>query len=244
MATPMIARPSAASLFLQGKQAGQVIGTATGFVVERESQRFLITNRHVVRGTGVPPDQLAIAHHVAGKLGTWEFRDERLFDANGNPLWFEHPNHPVDIDVAALPLTNLAGIDVLPYDPWSPGMGLASGVSDPLSIIGFPFGVTGGGGLGIWVRGFVATEPSLDWNGLPCFLIDSRTRPGQSGSPVIAYSGGGAVATADGGVSFFSGPVWQFFGVYSGRINADSDLGFVWKAQAVRDIIEAKHNAT
>jgi hypothetical protein len=244
MAIPNIEWPSAASLFVQAKQAGNVIGSATGFIVERDSRKFLVTNRHVLRGTGTPPDQLEIAQHVAGKLGFWESRDERLFDNSGQPLWFEHPDKPVEIDVAALPLTNTGGIDVLVYDPWSAGHGFATGVAEPLSIIGFPFGVTGGGALGVWVRGFVATEPSLDWNGLPCFLIDSRTRQGQSGSPVIVYTGGGATPMADGGTSFFNGPVWDFVGVYSGRINAQSDLGFVWKARVVREIIEAKRLAT
>lgn len=228
-------------------QAQKAIGTATGFIVERDSKRYLVTNRHVVRGqrpdgTGVPPDELAIWQNAANQLGYWHRRQERLYEANGQPRWFEHPTQPAEIDVAALELENDAGIAVYGYDPWTPGPGLLARVSDPLSVIGFPFGVTGGGGLGIWVRGFVATEPDIDWNGLPRFLIDSRTRDGQSGSPVIAYSGGGGTATS-GGFSIFSGPVEEFFGVYSGRINRESDLGFVWKASVVREIIEAKKAA-
>jgi hypothetical protein len=162
----------------------------------------------------------------------------------GNPHWFEHPNHPAEVDVVALPLRNVTGIQVVGYDLWSPGAGLAVRVSDPLNIVGFPFGITGGGALGVWVRGFIATEPELDWNDLPCFLIDSRTRSGQSGSPVIAYSPGGWVSLADGGTALASGPREQFVGVYSGRINAESDLGIVWKVQAVRDVIEGNMKAS
>jgi hypothetical protein len=245
---PSVTRPSVASLFLEMQQAGKKIGTATGFIVVRDAKRYLITNRHVVRGLQsagpiIPPDHFVIAQHVAGKLGTWEPRTEQLYDKTGRPRWFEHPSRPVEIDVAALPLANDAGIDVYPYDPWSPGPGMAAGVSEPLHIIGFPFGVSGGGALGIWVRGFTATEPDLDWNGLPCFLVDSRTRDGQSGSPVIAYSAGGPTAMAGGGLALGGPPMEQFFGVYSGRINRESDLGIVWKAQAVRDVIEGKKRA-
>ncbi len=115
---------------------------------------------------------------------------------------------------------------------------MAVGVARGLSIVGFPFGITGGGGLGIWVQGSVATEPTLDFNGLPCFLIDSRTRPGQSGSPVIAYAAGGAVSMADGSTEIHGGPVEEFLGAYSGRINDQSDLGFVWKSAAVQEIVD------
>lgn len=247
MSPQTIARPSAASLFLEMRQAGKKIGTATGFIVERGGKRYLVTNRHVVRGlqpdgTAIPPDRLVIYQNVADNLGKWEPKEERLHTPKGSPRWFEHPTRSAEIDVAALVLENDAGIGVYPYDPWAPTSIFLAAVGEPLNIIGFPFGITGGGALGVWVRGFTATEPSLDWNGLPCFLIDSRTRQGQSGSPVIGYTSGGAVPTS-GGVSFFSGPVEEFVGVYSGRINRESDLGFVWKASVVREIIEAKKTA-
>jgi hypothetical protein len=43
----------------------------------------------------------------------------------------------------------------------------------------------------------------------------------------------------DGGTNMFAGPVWRFIGVYSGRINPESDLGIVWKASALADLIAA-----
>jgi hypothetical protein len=84
----------------------------------------------------------------------------------------------------------------------------------------------------------------MDWNDLPVFLIDSRTRPGQSGSPVIQYSKGGAVPLADGSTGVFAGPVERLVGVYSGRINDQSDLGFAWKRTVVSDILDGKRKET
>ena len=75
---------------------------------------------------------------------------------------------------------------------------------------------------------------------LPLFLVDSRTRPGQSGSPVIIYASGGMVAMENGDSAVFGGPVERLLGVYSGRVNDQSDLGFVWKVQVVIDIIAAR----
>jgi Trypsin-like peptidase domain len=246
--TIALPRASFASLLVEVKKGGKSLGTATAFIVERDGKRYLVTNRHVVRGAqpnALPllPTELIVLQHVAGNLGTWTPRAESLY-SKGKPRWYEHPARPLDIDVAALPLVNDSGIDVYGYDPWATNRGLSAQLSEPLNIIGFPFGVASGGALGIWVRGFIATDLALDWNDLPCFLVDSRTRQGQSGSPVIAYSPAGAAThVASGGLATLPHEVEEFFGVYSGRINAESDLGVVWKAHVVREIVEAKKRA-
>lgn len=43
----------------------------------------------------------------------------------------------------------------------------------------------------------------------------------------------------DGSTGIFDGPVTKFQGIYSGRINDQSDLGMVWKASAVAQLVEA-----
>ena len=58
-------------------------------------------------------------------------------------------------------------------------------VGSELQVIGYPYGQVGGP-FPIWSKGFIASEPDLDIAGLPVFLIDCRSRPGQSGSPVWA----------------------------------------------------------
>lgn len=171
--------------------------------------------------------------------GRWDSASEPLYDGAGNPLWFEHPTYGRQVDVVALPLTQISGVQIYAYDPANPGPGIVYGPSDPLSIIGFPFGMAAGGGLGIWVQGTVASEPDIDFNDLPCLLVDSRTRSGQSGSPVIAYRTSG-YQTAEATMVIAGGVAEQFIGVYSGRINEQSDLGFVWKASALVDILNGQ----
>src|SRR5207249_328184 len=161
---------------------------ATGFLVERNQHTYLITNSHVVAGrrpddgtitspTGAVPDQVSIAHNQAGTLGACVWKAEPLYEAGGDPRWRQHPAHRRQVDVIALELPDLRDVDIHGHGPWA-GPGLAFGVSRPVSIIGFPFGITGGGSMGVWAQGTVATEPEMDFNNLPCFLIDSRTRPG------------------------------------------------------------------
>ena len=153
--------------------------------------------------------------------------------------WLEHPVYGRLVDVVAIPLAVPPGVTVFPYEAFDPSPQLLVSPSSDLSIIGFPFGRTGGGYLGIWVKGFVASEPDLDFESLPRFLVDARTRQGQSGSPVVAYNDGtGVAAFANHSVTMGVGrPVVNLLGVYSGRINPESDLGYVWKTQVIRDIL-------
>jgi hypothetical protein len=72
---------------------------------------------------------------------------------------------------------------------------------------------------------------------MPTMLIDCRTRQGQSGSPVLAFREGGAVSMSDGTTALFGGPVQRFLGIYSGRVNDESDLGIVWKASAIAELV-------
>ncbi len=70
--------------------------------------------------------------------------------------------------------------------------------------------------------------------------IDSRTRPGLSGSPVIACRNACMYISEDedGGTKLLQSTKYKLLGIYSGRINKDSDLGFVWKLSAVQELVE------
>jgi hypothetical protein len=119
----------------------------------------------------------------AGILGTWVAKTEPPYDQEGTPLWHEHPALGHRADVVALPLTDLEGVDVYPYDPWNPGPAIAWRVSHEVSIIGFPFGMSGGGRLAIWVRGTVATEPDIDSGTSRCSSSTAGHVPGSQVHP-------------------------------------------------------------
>lgn len=249
----MIAEPSVQSLYLVSRSNGQDLGTGTGFVVEHLGQPYLITNYHLAAGrspeTGQPrhpsgavTEELAVLHLLPTGTGAiqWQARFEPVLNADGEALWFEHPAHGRTVDVVALPLTQLNGVELHPYDLTGAAPALAAAPATSVSVIGFPFGIAAGGAFGVWTRGFIASEPEVSFNDLPLMLIDARTREGQSGSPVILYVSGGMAAMADGSSAAFAGPVVNLLGVYSGRINAESDIGLVWKVDAVREILDAQ----
>lgn len=238
---------SVKSLLLRFQIRGQPLATGTGFIVESPRGAVLITNRHNFTGrhnetgaalsaNGAIPDEVVIVHNRAGRLGVWIERTEHLLDS-GVPRWHEHPTLGAKGDFGALPLSQLDDVQVYPYTLGVGEVLISYGPADVVSVIGFPFGLQAGGSLGIWATGFVASEPHIDYSGLPVFLIDCRGRPGQSGSPVVAYRSGGMVAIEGGATTVYNGPVHRFLGIYSGRINDQSDLGLVWKASALQQLI-------
>lgn len=244
-----IAEPSVKSLLIELRVNGNALSTGTGFVAIAPHGPVLVTNRHNVTGrhqqTGQPlaancglPNEVAILHNRAGPLGHWVPKVEPLYGPNGAPLWKEHPVLGANADFVALPLTQLTDIELRSYSlgVGDPDIVIAPG--EVVSVVGFPFGMTASGCLAIWATGFVATDPDIDYQNLPQFLIDCRSRQGQSGSAVIAYRTGGAITTRQG-ISLGGGAMTRFLGIYSGRVNPQSDLGFVWKAVALQELVNS-----
>ncbi|MGJ7529173.1 trypsin-like peptidase domain-containing protein [Variovorax sp. GB1P17] len=247
-----IATVGPATLFVEISGLGNPLGSATGFIYcKNDAEWFLLTNRHVVTGrhneTGTCldanaciPDTLHIHHHNAEKTG-WVVRTESLYhDADQTqPRWIEHPSLGPRADFVALPLKNLANTQTLSWgiDEVAPvEQQLAPAM--PISVVGFPFGISYAGRNPIWATGFVATEPSLDFDDLPLLLVDCRARPGQSGSPVVKHVVGQPAMLTNGTTQLaYSGTL--FIGIYSGRINEKSDLGFVWKRSAVIELLKS-----
>lgn len=175
--------------------------------------------------------------------------------SEGVAPWWVHPDNKEGIDVAVLPLSDLPkklmdqeialgnadpGSAVHSFDASSPPQ-LSTSVGDDLFIIGFPENIRTTGELPIWKRGTLASEPDLSIDELPYVLVDTGTRSGMSGSPVVRRQAAGIGSFgANSELSIFSKPVSELFGIYSGRFGADdvtSQLGIVWKRCVIDDII-------
>ena len=104
-------------------------------------------------------------------------------------------------------------------------------VSDHISIIGFSFGAFTNPVLPLWTVGYVSGEPDLpDIFGV--IFVDCRARKGQSGAPVYAKRNR-SHRTIAGDDIMYDGDTYRFIGLYSGRINADSDIGQIWNAESL-----------
>lgn len=232
------------SLLLEIHAGGQVVGTATGFTIQSGARFYLVTNKHVVSGRlpGTrdilfgPPEGIRIVHHSATRLGNWIVRDEPLYDSSGGPRWLELPAAP-RVDIVALELSLVdAMVKTYPFDLNLAHTDMIAEPAMPVSIIGFPFGLTSAGAFPIWKTGHIASDPDLDYLGDPAFLIDATTRSGMSGSPVVLRLHGG-YATSKGNYMLAGGADTRFMGVYSGRIHDESELGRVWRPRLISAIL-------
>ncbi|VXB44375.1 trypsin-like peptidase domain-containing protein [Nocardioides sp. AX2bis] len=248
-----VSLPSVQSLRVFMTVRDQVLSSGTAFLIEEGGTTFLVTNRHNLSGrrsdtdevlskTAATPDSVTVLHNSDSGPGHWVVVKEPLLDQDGRPLWLEHPVHGGLVDVVALPLTQLAGVSTFPYAFDELAIQLPRHITLDLYVVGYPFGQGSLGdsaahGVALWTRGTIASEWTLDHSDLPRFLIDARTRPGQSGSPVIYYSPGGSLMLRDGTIGVANGEVVELFGCYSGRVNAESDLGVVWKTSAIEQVV-------
>ena len=184
--------------------------------------------------TAAVPDSLVVWHNSAAALGEFVRVDVPLFDGSA-PQWFEHPVLREAADFVALPILNDQSVALYPYSTeYLSHMSIEP--AQAVSVVGFPFGERTGASFAVWATGFVASEPEMNHGDRPVFLIDCRSRKGQSGSPVIRYHNGGGTTTYENGVEVIS-PVCRLLGIYSGRINDESDLGVVWKAYALAELL-------
>ncbi|NIY91124.1 trypsin-like serine peptidase [Vibrio diazotrophicus] len=249
--------PSLKSLFIEMYFGEQLLSTGTATLISntRKSHCALVTNRHNVTGRhqqtgeclsstlGVP-DNIVIHFHRPGEnIGDWIKVKLPLYREDGRSFWIEHPILGEKADIVALNLNWGSDVLKIPYylKLDLDRVGMLVSPAEPVSVIGFPFGMSTSGKLPVWATGFLAQELSLISEDNPVFLIDCRTRQGQSGSPVIAFRTSGYRTIKDNRISAsLSGRVaWEFLGIYSGRVNEQSDLGRVWHVSALEELLNA-----
>jgi hypothetical protein len=254
-----------------------VLATGTGFTYFYENQMFLITNGHNI--TRMNPEQterisdsiafpkridtrfkMAIGGDpdrvgITGRSNVDLYKDEDFTQPN----WFVHPGYGYLVDVVAVPIerTTLPGNAMLcPINDYAFDKDYEPRVSDDVFILGYPFDIVGEMEYPLWKRGTIASEPVLNIGNLPKILIDTATRAGMSGSPVImqrtgihgiddiTYRTDRMPAEKPSPKPTKIGTIHDFLGVYSGRIGGQDEfqaqLGIVWKGYVIEEILQAK----
>ena len=240
------------SLYLEAFYGLSLISIATSFPWQSGDDTYLITNSHVVSGinpltkqplnkNGSVPDKLLVWFLDSSGLSSWSPLEVPLYYGQGRANWLEHPSHGPQVDVAALPISVGNRHRLLPLNQVDFGSFRVE-IAQDVFIVGFPKGITGSGRFPIWKRGSIASEPSIDIDGVPKLLIDSATREGMSGSPVIAqYTGFYQDDPDKVSPDDWFGSDRLLLGIYSGRILAENELeaqlGIVWKAKVIDEII-------
>ena len=249
---------SVCSLVMQRIDGDEIIPAqsfATGFLWRHLDRILVFTNWHNL--TGINPEtnkMLGSFRPTHVRIGAKVFLNDDYIAtqsrtiplyANGQALWIEHPERSkvdcvaIDImpwfaDVKFVQVLNECNLE------WS----LTPSVGMDAFIVGFPEGLDGPVYTPIWKRASVASEPIEGGTPEPIFLVDTASRPGMSGSPVIIRQSpffapeGGIGISADG----IAGFVENLCGIYSGRIGDDGlgvQLGRVWKIRNQKAILES-----
>ena len=226
---------------------------------------FLVTNYHVV--TGHPPgsgnapngDRIRfMVHDDPSDVSSIRVIELGLYEPNGTPRWVASVGHP-EADVVLIPLppavyeTNRLKLRVFTEAHTRGDIRIRP--TSGATLLGYPYGFFDQKHyLPIWKTGHIASEPSVDFDGKPLFLVDVSAFPGMSGSPVLAVANG--IYEAEDGV-MRSGRVLKLLGVFSAmpvikeRRRPDAppavadapplaevslQLGYVWKAALIADL--------
>lgn len=263
------------------KETDYELAIATGFFYKHNNQYYLITNGHCITGSNWetqrkiskihsgfpdllrtnlkimrqdPPSDELVAERVEVLLRTLNielYRD----DYQTKPTWYIHPQHGYNVDVVAIPIntSNEFLKDRLSFSSINRYLNSSRRprVADDIYILGYPFGITDVFEFPIWKRASIASEPNIDYEGLPKMLVDTATRSGMSGSPVLQMRP--IIHSPNDKFRYWQEPygdnndlikseVCGFLGVYSGRIGdkTDAQLGIVWRKEVIEEILEAK----
>jgi hypothetical protein len=230
---------------------GLPFGIATGFVWLKGPQPYLITNWHVVTGqhartgnleTPVQPDMLRVQFNTRQQEFGKKHFDITIRGADNEPLWYVHPVSRRRADIAAVPLCISPDdpiVNLYPMNMIETDLDLAIHIGMDVFILGYPFTV-GPPGFPVWKRGSIASEPDLAALDQGYLLVDTASRPGMSGAPVIRRSWG-AHLMRNGSVLDNMAYETKFIGVYSGRLHtkdqSDAQLGMVWLPRYIEDIV-------
>jgi len=250
----------------------ELVSQGTGFFyLHQASNRqivYLVTNYHVLTGSSPtqnkPPigDKIAFQFHLSevetGKTRTVSFP---LFTKSGKPVWVTSSSYP-EADLAVMPIVASlyqgCKINCVSAE-WAAG-DIKVRPTTTVALVGYPYDFYDEkNALPIWKTGSVASEPEVDFQGKPCFLIDVSAFRGMSGSPVFAISPDGVYEDKEGSIKMGKN-LKTFLGIYAsmverrkekyleeivhdvreGIVDYESlELGQVWKANLILETVKS-----
>jgi hypothetical protein len=185
-------------------QSGDPVGVGTSFVISHElegygRELFLVTNKHVIEHGFTANMYFTKVKDGAPDIGNPFFVRFDLFEWG----WHGHQDESVDITIHPISwlfdIIDTSGVSAFLMDVSTdiivtPERAETLDAVEEILFIGYPNGLYDRKNyVPIIRRGTTATPISLDYDGLPVFLIDASVFPGSSGSPVFRH-----IPTIDG----------------------------------------------
>ena len=231
-----------------------------------------MTNYHVVTGnepqsrTPAQGDRLQFYLHTSREDPTSYFTVTiPLYTKTGEPIWISSGQFP-EADVVLVPIVPELYSErghLFVFSESHTMIDMKVRPSTQATLLGYPYGFFDTKNfLPVWKTGHLASEPAVDFQGEPVFLVDVSAFPGMSGAPVVAVSNG--VYENEAG-DMMTGVQRKLLGVFSAmrmvktRPAVDSSgmaveastpspgdslqLGYVWKAGLINDIARGFNKA-
>lgn len=230
-----------------------IVAVGSGFVWDDGNSLSLVTAWHNLTGTnpftnqsisptGVRPDSINCI--FLSPIPNFPYSvNFPLYEPDGSSIWRIHNKYGPSVDIATFPikpsnleLTICQAINKLSQSnlPIRPGAAVFA--------IGYPKGLSIAG-TAIWKNATIASEPQLTiiTENPGYILIDTATREGMSGCPVVVYRDRGyEKSSAD---LMLDGVEIRFLGLYTGRLASadilEAQLGMVWPLNLVQEVVEA-----
>lgn len=226
------------------------VSHGTAFLYEFAGEIYLVTAWHVLSGRhfqtkknlsskGVWPNWLEIKWPLGAPLcGDRHVTNLQIRDEDDEALWLEDPDVGSDVDVALLPVNLSADAIVFPINKLPEGH-LELGMGQDLFVLGFPM-VEQPLDLPIWKRASLASEPAIPEGVQHYWLVDTASRSGMSGAPVIQRAYNYELSTDDF-MARISNPGHKgksrFVGLYSGRFRLPvEDDGSALESETVQPL--------
>jgi hypothetical protein len=226
------------------------LGHGTGFMWKVRDQHYLVTNWHVLsmqdfftgknlRDDAGRPNALRALFNISNGSFDKQQWDIKIRDREDKPLWLVHPSRRCDVAVLPIPfkpeglIISLYPLNVLANARLRIEIGME------VFILGYPFKIEPPA-YPVWKRGSIASEPRLARITTDYMLVDTASRPGMSGAPVIRRSWTNHMVDP-GVVALVDTPINKFIGVYSGRVPTEhpyeAQIGLVWADYLIDEII-------
>lgn len=248
-----------------------IVSQGTGFYIVKEDTvkkvqyLYLATNYHVLTGSAPNEKKPPIGDNIIFLLHkdpsnpkiVKEIRYP-LFTKTKQPVWKTSDEyHEADIGIILLPTAVYNDCSVFAItEDWSKPV-VKVRPSSTLTLVGYPYGYYDTtNSLPIWKTGSVASEPNINFDNKPLFVVDISAFPGMSGSPAFVVANG--AYEMEGGATTI-GSVRQFMGIYASMqmlnekkyleqldandkkpgvtLSESLELGHVWKASLIFAII-------
>ncbi|WP_397582991.1 serine protease [Sphingorhabdus sp.] len=239
------------------------LATGTAFFWSHDDKDYLVTAWHCLSGRHFQtkihlskecsePNLLEVYWNLEGQpVGRKGTTKVSLTDTKGAPLWLVDHDRGSDIDIAILPITPPSNVELHHINKLGSSH-IPLSIGCDLFILGFPLGIEGVH-LPIWKRGSLASEWQIPKEVQPYWLIDTASRSGMSGAPVIQRTylpdpydefmehAGMKQPSIPNFMDYGNNGRSSFLGLYSGRIvgeqEKDLQLGMVWNQIYIENIL-------